>query len=829
MRISARYRIRLLALAACGMLAVQPLPAGDEAKDGEGQQGITSPPTSASQPVATGREPSPEASADGTLSGEVTPGVRYFVDSEDRNSAKFLEFRDVPNGFVLPHLEFTWSPKERTYFHLDAIDVSEDDQRIEAEFGQIDRWKGAIRWVENPRRWTDHARQLYGRQANGVFTLDDTLQAAVQAAPASVDTTPADGLWDAGTKGALIKSAIQQSARDVDVMYQRERGGVGFEYTPTSHWMFSLDADRDRREGTMPQTLGMNFSFAPAEVAAPYDLETDWATGRAEYAGRNFNVGVQLTASDFETGYKTLTWDNQLFLNDVAINANSANPGQMRMLLGTDNESLRIGVNGGVNLPGHTRIDALAARTETTQDDPFQPMTINSLLTAAPLPSKNYDGEHNTTILDFRITSRPVDRLKLGAWYRSADLENDSPSLVFDDYVSTDYQFPLCSNANECGATTNRIARRSLPYGFKRANMGGLVGVTPVKWFTGTVSFDSERVDRDFSGVEESTEDIWKVMLDFDVSETLSVRATAKFQEREADHYDAHYFEQSFPIGEAVVAPVNEGMRRYNWTDRDRDAYSVMFDWTPLEKWSFYGEAIYSDNDYSDPETGKDIGDSFNIQEDRDFNGIPETYNILLAGRTDDESTSYSLGVAWTQSSRFHMFADFTWEEWEYGMETRYRNVTAGVGTDDPLDNWGNDTEDDYQTATLGFDLGLTKDSEWRLEGDGSWSRGTGHIDTHFVPGGQSSGNTTLTEFPDLETTLTIVTIAVRHQISANLDYSIGYWFERWSEDNFASDFNKPYMGDPGNDPGSDRSIFLGMDYEDYENHIASFMLHYTF
>src|SRR4029450_6669556 len=134
-----------------------------------------------------------------------------------------------------------------------------------------------------------------------------------------------------------------------------------------------IDFDRDRRKGTAPQTLGMYFSLAPAEVAAPYHLRPARATGRAEYVTRTFNVGLQVTASKFETGYKSLTWDNQLFLNDVAVNPNAANPGRMRMSLTTDNDSLRIGVAGGVNLPGTTRIDASIATTQTRQDDSFLP------------------------------------------------------------------------------------------------------------------------------------------------------------------------------------------------------------------------------------------------------------------------------------------------------------------------------------------------------------------------------------------------------------------------------------------------------------------------
>ena len=36
-------------------------------------------------------------------------------------------------------------------------------------------------------------------------------------------------------------------------------------------------------------------------------------------------------------------------------------------------------------------------------------------------------------------------------------------------------------------------------------------------------------------------------------------------------------------------------------------------------------------------------------------------------------------------------------------------------------------------------------------------------------------------------------------------------------------------MGDPDNDPGSAQSIFLGLDFGNYTNHIVSVMLNYSF
>jgi hypothetical protein len=97
------------------------------------------------------------------------------------------------------------------------------------------------------------------------------------------------------------------------------------------------------------------------------------------------------------------------------------------------------------------------------------------------------------------------------------------------------------------------------------------------------------------------------------------------------------------------------------------------------------------------------------------------------------------------------------------------------------------------------------------------------------VPGGNASSDTTLLEFPLLKTTLTIAQAGLTRSIGKNLDWTLRYWYEKWHEDNFASDFSQPYMGDPGNDPGSGTSIFLGNDFANYTNQLVTLFMHYRF
>jgi MtrB/PioB family decaheme-associated outer membrane protein len=761
----------------------------------------------------------------GMVTGQVLVGGQML--SEDPpNSAKFFEYRDVPSGFVAESVNLFWTPRARSFFLVDAYDISQQDSRGAVEFGTFDQWRGSIHWINNPRHWGDDPEQLWARQGDAVFTLDDSLQAAVQAAPAQVDTTPADGQWDAGTKGALIKTAIDQSGQDVDLGHERRVLGASMVWTPVQTWAFGIDATRERRSGTAPQSLGNYFALAPGEVAAPVDFRTDWANLRAEYHRPNLNIGGSIGVSKFESGYHALTWDDQLSLVDQPVSATLTSiPGTERLLLGTDNKALTATIYGGINLPGRTRIDATLSATDVTQDDPFLTMTVNTQLQPllAPLPDSSFDGEHQYSLLQIRASGRPTKQIRWNAWARQYELDNQSPSLSFPEYVQTDYAIPLCGSAAACGATTNRIARRSLPYAYEKDTYGALVGWTPAGWFDGSLSYELTDNKRDFAAVEDSQEDRFKLTLDFTVGEQWTIRTTATKAERRADEYDPEYNLVSFPIGESAVAASNEGMRKFFWTDRDRDVYGLQVEWTPNERWSVYAEASWAKDDYLDPNTGQAVGTSEDVLEDRNpVDGTPEPYTLLLAGRTFDKDQSYSLGASFSPSPRLSVFADYTWEQWEYRLVSRYRNVTAGVGTDNPLDDWGSDANDKYGTATLGLHAELDQKLRWKLDVDGSWAKGTGDLSTDFVAGGSASGDTTLTEFPQLENTLVIARAQLTKVVSPRVSWLVRYWYESWNENNWASDFMQPYMGDPGNDPGSATAAYLGWDFDDYTYQVLS-------
>jgi MtrB/PioB family decaheme-associated outer membrane protein len=773
--------------------------------------------------------------------GFVEPALFVFVESDPNDSAKFEQYRDVPDGLTVPRFNLSWEQSKDlfgggTWFELDAVDVVQKDQRLNLAFGSRGLWKGELSWSENPRRFGETAQMLHSYQGAGVFTLVDSLQSAYEAGGAvGPRTSPAPpdpwrgqtitrGVWDPGTKGAILRDALGQ-APEIDVGYQRRTGAARFEFTPTKEWRIGVAAERQTRNGTKPQSQSFGFA-AVTELAAPVDWKTDNLTLSTEYMRDLWVLGASYLWSSFDNDQDTLEWDNIVRLND-----GSAGPGRGRYSLGTDNRMDQWKLWFGANLPGHTRINATASQSSTEQDDDFLPMTINSYILDRPHPEAPEDSAHariDNDLLDFRINSRPLDWLRLKAWWRDYEQDNRTPRLEFDGYVSYDTSI----GTNPTVSPTAWLRRANLPYGYERENLGALAGFEPADWAEISLSWEREDFARHHSPVEDSEQDTWKLSADFDVTDHLFLRASYSTQERRAPHYDVHYVEESFPDGESVIYGFNEGARKFLLTDRDRDTFSLIAEITPNEKFGIHVEAIRSQSDYFDPETGLRIGDSYTILQDQNADGTAEERIIRLSGRKDNDETSTTLGFSVNPTENWDIYVDHTWEKLDWRMASRYRPVTriAGLdyGSDDPLNDWDNEVEDHYRTFTLGFG-GTWADGGWSVRGDITHAQATGEMRTEFVPGGASASDTDLTKFPDLDNDFTIATLGFFRHLGNGWDFGVQYWYERWTYDEWQNDYNAPYIGNPDQEPAASDWIQLGLDFADYENHVITLLARYSF
>ena len=203
------------------------------------------------------------------------------------------------------------------------------------------------------------------------------------------------------------------------------------------------------------------------------------------------------------------------------------------MSLGTNNEYEQLVLYFGANLPGGTRIHASMAEATAEQNDAFLPMSSNTLLGVAPLVVSGLNGQHEYDHLTLSVSSHPLAWLGLRGWYRSYEFDNNTPVYPFINYAEAD-----------------RIvgpARQNLPYAYDTRRYGVSPSFSPADWVSFAVSYENVKTDRSNGAVDSTDEDLLKATIDFDVSESLFLRASASTENRRSEHFDAHYIETSFP------------------------------------------------------------------------------------------------------------------------------------------------------------------------------------------------------------------------------------------------------------------------------------------
>jgi hypothetical protein len=286
-----------------------------------------------------------------------------------------------------------------------------------------------------------------------------------------------------------------------------------------------------------------------------------------------------------------------------------------------------------------------------------------------------------------------------------------------------------------------------------------------------------------------------------------------KWQERTTANYDPHYNQPSFPL-DTLSEYENFGVRRFYMTDRDRDAYSLLVQVTPIERLEFYGEATYAKNDYGMPGLKNTV-----VYTQGEPNDQPQH------GLLDDKNRSYTVGLAFSPTERLNGWADYTWEKNTANLGSRYRR-SNNPAMNDPLNEWSTLMRERYNTLTLGFDAVLIVD-KLDVTGSVSHSESKGHIDTVAVSGGSSSGepDNDYGIWPALNDDLRVGRLDFDYHLRSNLDFSLRYWYERWDAEDWATDIMEPYM----DEAGEDESIFLGAKFNNYTNHIVSLLVRYSF
>jgi MtrB/PioB family decaheme-associated outer membrane protein len=712
----------------------------------------------------------------------------------DNNSAKFEEYRDLKSGFILPKLGLTGESGDgnRT-FSLQAENLRRDDARYTLDYGVAGKYSVTLDYNKIPHRFGNDGHTLEVRTGPGRYEIADPTQAAIQGAVASQFAISPAGV----TFGFLnnLLTPYLAAASSVNVGLQRDRTRAEIALAKGSPIGWTLEYTHENRVGTRP--FGGSFGFNNVvEIPEPIDYDTTGAGLTGTWGSKRGSLSFGYRWSKFENNISTVTWDNPFravsstdpsaYLGPSSSSMNGSTVGFAD--LAASNKADTAFLSGRATLGGSWWANGSVNYTQMKQDDPLLPYTLNSAIRGinfdgttfdptnpANLPARNADNKVDVTSLNGNLGSRLGDRFSLTFRYRYYDYDNKSKRIEFPGYVR--FQ-----------SVWENIARVSVPYAYKRQDLGAELNWDVARNTTFGLSYNLQSWDRKFREVAKSDEGTLKLTFDARPKDWVSLRAGYTRGDRHVDHYDPNAAEASFVEAEAITNL--PALRKYDEAPRVLDAYNASVQLTPSEAWSFQVGVTRNKEDYTRSQFG------------------------LL--NDDTLSTNLELGYTPNEHNNVYVFGEIA--DRKTDQRSRQSAATPSVN---PLDDWGIKFKERNDTWGLGW---TAKPADrWTFDLLGRYSKSDGSADFFAFAGGAplaSPPRTAPTDIGNYEDyKLVSGEVKLGYRLTANATAGLTYRYEDYTIDSFILQGLTNYL------PGA---LLLDANNGDYTGNIFALTLKLT-
>lgn len=498
-------------------------------------QTTTSPP--GTQP-ATAQPPAAETGV-ARWTGRIDFGLRGTA--LDGDAARYERYRDLGDGLFL---ETARANREYAGWLIDfrGEHVGRRDQRFVASAVRPGRVTAFFLWDQIPMLLSRTTRTLYSGIGSATLSLDDALQAQVQAAPAAL--TP----------------IFNQLSQEFDVRTRRHIGEGRFEYAHSEALTLRANFRRTDREGTIP--FGGSFGHASlVELPAPTQHNLSEFDGGAEYVRDPFLFRAGYTGSWFHNDVTSVLFDNPFRATDIGTASSRGH-------LSVAPSSSLVGVNGmaSMKLPYRSRATAhLSLGMLNDAGDPLMAQTVNTAVTPAPLPRTTVDGEARTTAVHLSFVSRPTRYADLTVRYRAYDFDNQTPPFELSQRVSYD-------NA----PSTVSPPVHTEPYGVLRHTFDAEFRFIPGGRTSAGIGYTRLGEERSHRIFESTTDHQFRVTFDALTQQWFSVHAKYEHAQRSGEGIEQ---------GIQLLTSIGEqpGMRHFDIASRDRDRILVTASVTPRD------------------------------------------------------------------------------------------------------------------------------------------------------------------------------------------------------------------------------------------------------
>ncbi len=483
--------------------------------------------------------------------------------------------------------------------------------------------------------------------------IDDTVNTPFENAGSDILTLPA---------GFDITTNLDANLKQFERETKRDRFTVGSRLTPAERWKFDFDFTHEKKEGV--DVIGAAIANGSTQVVGnttfallpePIDQETYEFNAAMNYGGKDGQLKLAYHMSLFNNNLDTLTWQDP-FNPATGVGSLSLEP---------ENEFHQLSITGGYNLSLRNRLTGVLSIGRMTQDDDFNPYTVNSALTTTALPVDSLDAEVLLKSAQLKLTSRPANKWRLTAELRYDERDNKTDvntysHVVMDSFVSVDAE--------------NR------PYSYKnnRLNLTANYRFNSLSSLKGGYKYDEMKRDYTDAEREKTEQDTlflkWKVK----PRSTVDVALYTEISDRDGSEYN--------------TAPnVNPSLRKYFLADRERTRVGASVDFQATEKLYLSVQADYNKDDYINSEVGL----------------------------TEAIQPVYSLDFSYQPRSNVSTYGYYTIEDIESSQ-------TGFDVSPSPTGEWLADFEDNIDT--LGIGIKVTDLGQWQVGADLVYSQATGKI-----------------------------------------------------------------------------------------------------
>lgn len=697
------------------------------------------------QPAQGQAAPAPAAAPSG-WTGTFDVGLR--ANSIDGDEARFERYRDMRNG---ANVNFQVGRQtDRWVFEAGGRNVGYRDGSYFATY-RNNRLRVNLLFDQLPLNYGYYTRTPWTitEGETVTMTLPDELQARAQANYQ---------LGVPSTAAAIANGSIYAAAANpLDLRSRRDTLGIGVVYDLNENLAAELGVRSHSRTGNMPFGAGFAFNNA-GELAVPLDDRTTDVDAGLQWANDRGMFRVGWEGSWYRNQFHDVLWDNPIRLTDYDqnrttvtgfdpsgyVNGNGAALG--RMALAPDNSMQVVSALGMAKLARTTSVNGNVAFIWMNQDDDIIPFTTNSVINnpavfaqfpgLAQLPRATAEAEVRASNIGLNLRSRPHKLVNLSARYRYSSHDNRTPVWDATQHVRFDgvpedvpgfatEPYEITNNKLDLDASLSVLPRTSVRVGYGY----GKLSKTYLVW-------------RDL------TDNTLRASVDTIGNEYLTLRAQVERTWRRGDN---------FQLEALTGAGQQPAQRLYDDAERTRTRGTLMAVFTPLPILDITGSIMAGKDNYDDPQ---------------------QQFGLL-----ESTNTGWGIGVSVTPNEVVSFGADFTREKYGSFQRSRNANPAPDPSWTDPSRDW--ELDNDQDTNNLGVYLDLT----------GAIARTDIRIGYDFTDSGNvfdyggpriaslAAANQFIA-LPTIDFKWHRATFDVRYHLNEQVGVGVGYWFEKFEENN---------------------------------------------